>query len=235
VYVPQGDGKSRAETEQVYSFQKFRGLLTAIQALDPSVIIHTGDVVDKGIANNREQLRMFRSQMPELQKERLFLYLRGNHDTILSDGRIRRLFPDWDVLAIDDASPVRLADGQLGVVGRDYQHVPTPEAFDVGSPDDAKESVTIGAFHQTVRQISRSYTADTDLADLTPGDTPAAEYYDLLLFGHMHTNHLDQKEGCTVIDGGSASGLDTNPTVGLLTFSEGAAHYQRFPLWVKEP
>lgn len=233
VYVPHIDGKSRPVTKQASSFQKFRGLLTTIQALDPDVIIHTGDVVDQKILNHQDQLKTLESRLPNLPEERLLLYLRGNHDTFLSDVRIRQLFNSWDVLALEDVSPVSLADGQLTVVGRDYREHVTPGEFNIDPVDNAEGSVIVGAFHQTIRQISRSYTADTNLTDLTPAGKSAAEYYDLLLFGHMHTDYLEQAEGCTIIDGGSALGLDTTSTVGLLTFSEGASHYQRFPLWVE--
>jgi DNA repair exonuclease SbcCD nuclease subunit len=233
VYVPQPNKKSKRVTKQTSSFQKFQGLFTTVQALDPDIIIHTGDIVDKKILNHPDRLKTLESQLTNLPEERLLLYLRGNHDTYLSDVQIRQLFKNWDVLALEDVSPVSLADGQLTVVGRDYQEHPTPEAFDVDSLDDAEDSVIIGAFHQTIRQISRSFTANTELTDLTPADKSVAEYYDLLTFGHMHTDYFEQKEGCTIIDGGSALGLDTASTVGLLTFSEGASHYQQFPLWVE--
>lgn len=234
VYVPHTDKKSRPVTKQTSSFQKFQGLFTTVQALDPDIIIHTGDIVDKKILNHQDRLKTLESQLTNLSGERLLLYLRGNHDTYLSDVQIRQLFKNWDVLALEDVSPVSLADGQLTVVGRDFQEHPTPEAFDVDSIDDSEDSVIIGAFHQTIRQISRSFTANTDLTDLTPTGKSVAEYYDLLLFGHMHTDYLQQREACTIIDGGSALGLDTASTVGLLTFSEGASHYQQFPLWVED-
>jgi|AntRauTorcE11898_2_1112593.scaffolds.fasta_scaffold28482_1 DNA repair exonuclease SbcCD nuclease subunit len=234
VYVPDRDGKSRPATKQASSFQKFRGLLTTLQALDPDVIIHTGDVIDQEIVDQQARFNTFKSQFPNLTEERLFLYLRGNHDTHLSDVRIRQLFNGWDVLPLEDISPVSLADGQLTVVGRDYQNRPTPEAFDIDPLDNAEDSIIIGAFHQTIRRISRSYTADTNLTDLTPADKSITEYYNILLFGHMHTNYLKREEGCTILDGGSALGLDTASTMGLLTFSNGASHYQRFPLWVED-
>ena len=234
VYVPHPDDKSRPVTKQTSSFHKFRGLLTTIQALDPDIIIHTGDVIDKEILNQKERLETLESRLTDLPEERLLLYLRGNHDTHLSDVRIRGLFNNWNVLALEDISPVSLADGQLTIVGRDYREQPESRMFDIDKPDDAEDSITIGIFHQTIRQISRSYTADTNLTDLTPSDKSVAGYYDLLLFGHMHTDYLQQEQGCTIIDGGSALGLDTASTVGLLTFSEGASHYQRFPLWVED-
>jgi DNA repair exonuclease SbcCD nuclease subunit len=234
VYVPHADGKSRPVTKQASSFQKSRGLLTTIQALDPDVVIHTGDVVDQKILDHQDRFEALESGLPNLPEERLLLYLRGNHDTFLSDVHLRQLFDGWDVLALEDVSPVPLAGGQLTVVGRDYQEHPSPSTFSMDIVDNAEDSVIVGAFHQAIRQISRSYTADTDLTDLTPGDKSVAKYYDLLLFGHMHTDHLEQKKGCTIIDGGSALGLDTASTVGLLTFSEGASHYQRFPLWIED-
>lgn len=233
VYVPHIDGKSKV-TKQVSSFKKFRGLLTTLQAIDPDVIIHTGDVVDKKILNHQDRLKTLESRLSNLPEERLLLYLRGNHDTHLSDIRIRQLFDNWDVLALEDVSPVSLADDQLTVVGRDHQYNPAPRKFNTDTLDDREDSVIIGAFHQSIHQISRSYAANTDLADLTPAGKSVTGYYDLLLFGHMHTDYLEQKEGCTIVDGGSALGLDTASTVGLLTFSEAASHYQRFPFWVED-
>lgn len=233
VYIPDRDYKSRPTTKEVSSFQKFRGLLTTLQALDPDVIIHTGDVVDQEIINQQDRFNTFKSQLPNLTKQRLFVYLRGNHDTHLSDIRIRQLFNGWDVLSLEKVSPFPLADGQLTIVGRDYQNRITPETFDVDPLDNAGESIIVGAFHQTIRRISRSYTADADLNDLAPAHKSFAQYYDILLFGHMHTNYINQVEGCTILDGGSTLGLGTASTVGLLTFSDGASHYQRFPLWVE--
>lgn len=232
VYVPNPDGKSKPVTKQASSFQKFRGLFTTLQALDPDVIIHTGDIVDEKITNQRNKLKALQSELPNQTEERLLLYLRGNHDTYLSDTHIRELFNNWDVLAIEDVSPISLADGQLTVVGRDHRK--HPKSLNMVSPDNLSNSITIGAFHQTIRGISRSYAANTNLIDLTPDDKPVTEYYDLLLLGHMHTNYFKQKEGCTILDGGSALGLDTASTVGLLTFSQGASHYRRFPLWIKD-
>jgi predicted phosphodiesterase len=234
VYVPNIDGKSRPVKKQISSFQKFRGLLTTIQTLDPDVIIHTGDIVDQDITEHKDRVRTLKSRLPDLTQKRLLLYLRGNHDTALSDFHIRELFDDWDILALEDASPVHLAEGQITVVGRDHCKYPTQGVLGMNDLDNESDSIVIGAFHQTIHQISRSYAADTKLTDLTPAGIPATRYYDLLLFGHMHTDYLEQDEkGCTIIDGGSALGLDIASTVGLLTFSEAAAHYQRFPLWVE--
>ena len=232
VYVPNQDGKSKPVTKQVSSFQKFRGLLSTLRALDPDVIIHTGDIVDKKIVNQQGRLKTLQSELPNRTEDRLLLYLRGNHDTYLSDIHIRELFNNWDVLALEDVSPIPLADGQLTIIGRDYRKL--PRSLNIESPDSLKYSITVGAFHQTIRGISRSYAAETNLIDLTPDDKPVTKYYDLLLLGHMHTDYLSQKEGCTIIDGGSALGLDTASTVGLLTFSQGASHYQRFPFWIKD-
>lgn len=226
VYV-QGRKKSRPVTKQVSAFQNFRELLSTIQALDPDVIIHTGDVIDKEILNCQDQIK---SQLPTPSEERLFLYVRGNHDTHAGEEHIHQLFTGWDVYPLADVSPISLADGQLILLGRDYQDNPTQEAFDMDSLDIAEESLVVGSFHQAVRQISQSYDADTDLMDLVPDGESVVEYYDLLLFGHMHTDHLDLNREYAIIDGGSASGLNTTSEVGLLIFSTGTSKYERFRL-----
>lgn len=229
VYVPSHNGTAPVK-RSVASFQAFGGIVRTIEALDPDLIIHTGDVLDFEIRNKRQQYEQLLTSLPELSPRRLFLYIRGNHDTLDTGVHVGGLFDDWNVLSLEDSGPVPLADGQLLVHGLDYRAEPTDTRFDCGDVDE--ETILIGAFHQSMRQISRSYRANVDLNDLSPSSDPPMSYYDILLFGHMHTDYLEQHGECLVLDGGSALGLETVPTVGLFTFSSAGTHYQKFPLWL---
>jgi len=234
VYVPDGHGKSEPVKKEVNSFKKFLGLIQTIQALDPDIIIHTGDIMDKELFGDLERYQNFKSNLLNLRKDRLFLYLRGNHDKKFGGKYIRDLLHKWDVLSIEDAAPISIANNQIMLYGTDYQNVKSTGHFNVDQIDIPPEVISIGAFHQSIQNISRSFNANVDLSDLSPPDKITPEYYDLVLLGHMHTSHIDRTESCAVIDGGSAFGLDTASTVGLLTFSKGASHYQKFPLWLNE-
>lgn len=234
VYVPAGPDRSEPIEKQVTSFVKFRGLLTTLQTLDPDVIIHTGDVADRELWEERRKYEAFKESLPDLLERGLLLYVEGNHDQFSSRRDLSELFSGWDVLSLEESGPVPLADDQILVCGMDHRKGGPDKSVPTGLPQNPDGSIVIGAFHQSIRRISRSYDANADLDDLSPTSESASSYYDILLLGHMHTNTVQQVDECMLIDGGSTLGLNIPSTVGMLTFSEAGSHYQRFPLWVED-
>lgn len=232
VYIPTGIGTKQVR-KSVSSFAKFQGLITTLQTLEPDVIIHTGDLIDNRLQHNWDQFRELQSNLSYFNNKPLFLYIRGNHDRSLNRVELNNLFRGCEILPLEKSSPVTLANSQFSIYGRDYRENPNKEKLQINSSKNT-DSIMVGVFHQSVRRISSSYDAEISLEDLSPDGESTTEYYDLLLFGHMHTNSLSKAEECMLIDGGSTLGLDAGSSIGLLTFSEAGSHYQRFPLWVED-
>lgn len=233
VYVSNRPESTEPVTKQVSSFEKFRGLLTTLQTLDPDIILHTGDIANEQLWDDRSRYEEFKSSIPTFSNQGLLFYVRGNHDRFLTRTDLSELFGGFDVLPLEDSGPIPIADGQILLCGLDHRNSLTNESALNEVPQNSDESIIIGAFHQSIKGFSRSYDANVDLNDLAPSSEDVGTFYDLLLFGHMHTNTIQQIRECLLIDGGSTLGLNTPSTVGMLTFSEAGSHYQRFPLWME--
>lgn len=229
VYEQIGAEGSKPVKVRVPSFEKFRRLLKTLQALNPDVIIHTGDIADRELWYDRQRYEEFKSTLPDLSGPKLLLFIRGNHDDSLTRGDLCELFDGLDTLSIEDDGPIPLVDGQIIVDGRDYQEEVSADSFLTDLTTQSDNTIRIGAFHQSFRQVSRSFDANVDLADLAPPHEPIHTYYDLLLFGHMHKESVQQIGDCLLVSGGPPLGVDVQSSVGLFTFSTATSHYQRFP------
>ena len=233
VYVPTRPESSEPITKQISSFEKFRGLLTTLQTLNPDVIIHTGDIADRQLWEDRPQYEEFKASLPDATNQGILFYVRGNHDHYLSNSDLSELFTGFDPLPLDGSGLVPLADTQIMLYGMDYRDNLGSKSIPDKIIQRDNEAILIGVFHQSIKRISRSYSANVSLTDLLPSSNEFGSVYDLLLLGHMHTNTVQQIGECLLIDGGSTLGLNVPSTVGMITFSEAGSHYQRFPLWIE--
>lgn len=219
--------ESRLESRRVPSFKNFQRSIELLQYLDPDVIVHTGDIIDNTLINSERKYKDLKKSLPDQLKQALFLYIHGNHDNTLRRQQLCRLLPGWDILPLDGNSPVSLVDGQIEIIGKDYQNVNSSDGFSINTYQISEDAIKIGAFHQSIRHISDSYNANVHINHLGPDDGTDSSYYDLLLLGHMHTKEVRQITECTLIVD-STLGLTAPPTIGLLTFSNAASHYQRY-------
>jgi DNA repair exonuclease SbcCD nuclease subunit len=217
----------RPESRRVPSFENFRRTIDLLQQLNPDVIIHTGDIIDNSLINIEEKYENLKEALPNQLDWCLFLYIHGNHDNTLRRQKLCRLLPGWDILPLDGNSPIPLVDGQIEIIGKDYQNVDSPGNFSINTHQTSEDAIKIGAFHQSIRHISDSYDANVHINHLAPDDGTDSSYYDLLLLGHMHIKKVRPITECMLI-ADSTLGLNAAPTIGLLTFSNAASHYQRY-------
>ncbi|MDB9235448.1 metallophosphoesterase family protein [Halorubrum ezzemoulense] len=226
VYKSLGGTGSQPVDVQVRSFTRFKKIIELLQFLNPDIVVHSGDIAERGLIDQQNQLRKMYSNIDNSLPEVQFLYIRGNHDCNRSTRLIRELFPEWDFHPINDSEKVNLIDKQMIIVGSDYQEVGNTGDFDFDPPEINTDVITIGAFHQSFRNVSRSYDADVALTSTAPDGQSVNDYYDILLLGHMHSDYFDFDGGCRIVEG--------RWFVDLFTFTTAGSHFQRFPIYQGE-
>lgn len=228
--------KEYRENEELLEVETYYRFLNAIwQALklNADIILHTGDIVDSDIRNDINRYSKLREQIESiLDPSTTCCYIPGNHDSSLTKNYLREIFNKGNLVNLDAFEhPVSFVDGQIQIVGRGYVNNPSWDEFNWTKPDPSNKIVTIGAFHQSFKELSQSFSANCSYSDLVPGGDSLRDWYDILALGHMHTDRIEEKNGVFVVDGGSAAGINVEtPSLGLITLTPGVSYYERYHL-----
>lgn len=212
--------------DHIPSVRNLRSAFTILTALDPDLIVHTGDIIQEDPLRE-EEITDIEESLPDASTDMRLFYIRGNHDNDKTDRILERILPEVETVSLEEHGWITEANGQISIFGADYRKPPFDPPADFIPEEPAPTTITIGAFHQKVNNPNQ--TQEFAVGDFVPTNASLADWYDITLLGHMHTNHLSLKHP-VVIDGGSTGGMTyrSRAFIGLLTFSSIGAHYQRF-------
>ncbi|WP_174811727.1 metallophosphoesterase [Salinadaptatus halalkaliphilus] len=213
------------EKVRIPSYKRFIKTIKVIQDLNPDLVIHTGDIFDENPLLKTKLYHRTKLKLKEIVDSNIaFCYIRGNHDPYQSDVILSDLLPQWDHVHLGDRDSYSVCDGKLLLYGIDYRD-PSKSTFeDVYPPIKEQDQICLGLFHQSIAAVTRSFDASVSFEDLA--DKDYSKEYDVVALGHVHNRRWIKNENISIFVGGSSSGVDCFPSIGLLTLTSESSHYR---------